>query len=77
MQILKLLRMTVDQNATNRLSPFMGAGPGLSGGPDHDTCREPAPVLDAPSRHDIIAYLQKVGEEHEAKANVPASVPEY
>ena len=39
--------------------------------------RMPVRVLDAPSRHDIIAYLQKVGEEHEARANAHASGPEY
>jgi cytochrome c2 len=39
--------------------------------------RMPVRVLDAPSRHDIIAYLQKVGEPHEAPANAHASSPEY
>jgi cytochrome c oxidase assembly protein subunit 11 len=39
--------------------------------------RMPVRVLDAPSRHDIIAYLQKVGQEHEAHANAHASGPEY
>src|ERR1700757_2645533 len=39
--------------------------------------RMPVRVLDAPSRHDIIAYLQKVGEAHEAQTNAPASRPEY
>jgi cytochrome c oxidase assembly protein subunit 11 len=39
--------------------------------------RMPVRVLDAPSRHDIIAYLQKVGEKHGAPANAHASGPEY
>ncbi len=39
--------------------------------------RMPVRVLDAPSRHDIIAYLQKVGQPHEAHANAHASGPEY
>jgi len=38
--------------------------------------RMPVRVLDAPSRHDIIAYLQKVGETHEAQTDAPASKPE-
>ncbi len=37
----------------------------------------PVRVLDAPSRHDLIAYLQKVGEKPEADAKAPASAPEY
>lgn len=36
--------------------------------------RMPVRVLDAPSRHDIIAYLQKVAEAH---ANAQPSGPEY
>lgn len=39
--------------------------------------RMPVRVLDAPSRHDIIAYLQKVGQEHDAHANARAPRPEY
>ena len=39
--------------------------------------RMPVRVLDAPSRHDLIAYLQKVGEKPEADAKAPASAPEY
>jgi cytochrome c2 len=39
--------------------------------------RMPVRVLDAPSRHDIIAYLQKVGREHDAHANARAPRPEY
>lgn len=39
--------------------------------------RMPVRVLDAPSRHDIIAYLQKVGETQETPTNARASSPEY
>ena len=39
--------------------------------------RMPVRVLDAPSRHDIIAYLQKVGEKHDLPASAHASGPEY
>jgi cytochrome c oxidase assembly protein subunit 11 len=41
--------------------------------------RMPVRVLDAPSRHDIIAYLQKVGQEQagQAHANAHGSRPEY
>ncbi|HUN96257.1 MAG TPA: cytochrome c oxidase assembly protein [Bradyrhizobium sp.] len=41
--------------------------------------RMPVRVLDAPSRHDIIAYLQKVGEDRDDQAHskVRASGPEY
>ena len=41
--------------------------------------RMPVRVLDAPSRHDIIAYLQKVGQKHDDRAQVSArkSRPEY
>jgi cytochrome c oxidase assembly protein subunit 11 len=41
--------------------------------------RMPVRVLDAPSRHDIIAYLQKIGQEHDdlAHPQARASGPEY
>jgi cytochrome c oxidase assembly protein Cox11 len=39
--------------------------------------RMPVRVLDAPSRRDIIAYLQKVGNEHAAQPNARSSGPEY
>jgi cytochrome c oxidase assembly protein subunit 11 len=39
--------------------------------------RMPVRVLDAPSRHDIIAYLQKVGEVHDTQASTSAPKPEY
>jgi cytochrome c oxidase assembly protein subunit 11 len=39
--------------------------------------RMPVRVLDAPSRHDIIAYLQKVGEAHQARSGAQPSEPEY
>ncbi|MGE5159726.1 MAG: cytochrome c oxidase assembly protein [Gemmatimonas sp.] len=41
--------------------------------------RMPVRVLDAPSRHDIIAYLQKVGQTpgDKAQAHAPASRAEY
>lgn len=41
--------------------------------------RMPVRVLDAPSRHDIIAYLEKVGQERNNRAgsNAPVSGGEY
>lgn len=41
--------------------------------------RMPVRVLDAPSRHDIIAYLREVGERHgdQARPQARASGPEY
>ncbi|MDN3273571.1 cytochrome c oxidase assembly protein [Frankia sp. RB7] len=39
--------------------------------------RMPVRVLDAPSRHDIIAYLEKLGEQHGVSAHARASAPEY
>lgn len=41
--------------------------------------RMPVRVLDAPSRHDIIAYLQAVGEKHgdQAHPQARASGSEY
>ena len=41
--------------------------------------RMPVRVLDAPSRHDIIAYLQKIGQAHDDPAHPQAlaSGPEY
>ena len=42
--------------------------------------RMPVRVLDAPSRHDIIAYLQKISgtnDQANANANARASGPEY
>ncbi len=38
--------------------------------------RMPVRVLDAPSRHDIVAYLQKVGGEHAPHAEVGARPPQ-
>lgn len=37
--------------------------------------RMPVRVLDAPSRHDIIAYLQKVGQQQDDLAHPQASAP--
>jgi hypothetical protein len=39
----------------------------------------PVRVLDAPSRHDLVAYLQKTSEELNKRAgpNAPASGGEY
>ena len=42
--------------------------------------RMPVRVLDAPSRRDIIAYLEKVGDKHEEQASTKAPIvakPEY
>jgi cytochrome c oxidase assembly protein subunit 11 len=41
--------------------------------------RMPARVLDAPSRHDLVAYLQSVGEErnNRARSNDAASGGEF
>ncbi|QOZ51754.1 cytochrome c oxidase assembly protein [Bradyrhizobium arachidis] len=39
--------------------------------------RMPVRVLDAPSRHDIIAYLQKVGVSGQANGKTRTSEPEY
>jgi cytochrome c oxidase assembly protein subunit 11 len=41
--------------------------------------RMPVRVLDAPSRRDIVAYLQKVGQERNdaTGSNAPASGREY
>jgi len=37
--------------------------------------RMPVRVLDAPSRHDIIAYLEKVGQPHEDRPQASARTP--
>jgi cytochrome c oxidase assembly protein subunit 11 len=58
--------------STSKLDEWL-AGPGkLVPG-----ARMPVRVLDTPSRRDIIAFLQKVSQEHEAHANAHISAPEY
>jgi cytochrome c2 len=37
--------------------------------------RMPVRVLDMPSRRDLVAYLQKESQEHDAPANVKAAQP--
>jgi cytochrome c oxidase assembly protein subunit 11 len=58
--------------STNKLDEWLAGPVKLIPG-----VRMPVRVLDAPSRHDIIAYLEKVSQQYKSHANARASTPEY